>query len=175
MSKINLKKLTMAFATAAAPADPVANTVAPTAKVAKPIATRNTDSPRISKTPKVAKTVKTPRTVANKERDPNSLLSNNLRLYTAVGTTTFKGVTKIWFANETATRVKNMIKDGHVNVEFATLPKPMSKADALNYLADNPSALSVDKGLASELVSQKTEKLSAAMRRQGGDINTTVV
>lgn len=185
MSKMNLKKMTMAFAVAAGTPEVTTAPTAPAAKpakAAKPIAAPNTESPRIekkaktvkiekikiekTKAPKAPKAEKTKAPKAVKERDPNSLLSNNFRLYTAVGTTTFKGVTKIWFANETATRVKNMMKGGHVNVEYATLPKPMTKAEALEYLADNPGLLPVEETLAAELVTQKSEKLTNALRRQ---------
>ena len=165
MSK-NLKNLTMAFAVAAAPAEPAAPAAGKTGRVGKPVATRNTDSPLIAKAPKAAK--------AKTDRDPNSLLSNNFRLFSVVGTTTFKGSSKIWFANETATKVKNMIKQGHTDVDFVTLPQPMTKSAALEYLAANPSFLPVDRSLAAELVTQKTEKLTVALKRQAHTQNSDV-
>lgn len=164
MSK-NLKNLTMAFAVASAPAE----SAAVTGKVGKPVATRNTDSPRIAKTVKAPKAVK-----AKTDRDPNSLLTNNFRLFAVVGTTTFKGSSKIWFANETATKVKNMVKQGHTNIEFVSLPQPMTKSAALEYLAANPTLLPVDQSLAAELVIQKTEKLTAALKRQAHTQNSDV-
>jgi len=59
-----------------------------------------------------------------------------------------------------------MVKQGHVEIEFITLPNPMTKTDALKYLTANPSQLSVDKSLATELVIQKTQKLTSAFKRQ---------
>lgn len=132
-------------------------------KVIKPLVTRNASSPRLTPTPKAVKPVTSP---ASTDRDVNSLLSNNFRLFAVVGTTTFKGSTKIWFANETATKVKNMVKQGHEAIEFITLPNPMTKTDALKYLTANPSQLSVDQSLATELVIQKTQKLTSAFKRQ---------
>ena len=195
MSKKNLKNLTMAFAVATATEPPQTTTVSATApkvnkaptplvtlnatsakstqsvpptvaavgKVIKPLVTRNATSPRLTTTPKAVKPVTSP---ASTDRDVNSLLSNNFRLFAVVGTTTFKGSTKIWFANETATKVKNMVKQGHEAIEFITLPNPMTKTDALKYLTANPSQLSVDQSLATELVIQKTQKLTSAFKRQ---------
>ena len=93
------------------------------------------------------------------------MLSNNLRTFQVVGTTTFKGATKVWFGNETATKVKNMEKQGHTNIEFITLPKPMNKAAVLKFLAANPGLLAVEQDLASELILQKTQKLNALKKR----------
>lgn len=160
------KPLVMHNATSAKPTQSVPPTVAAAGKVTKPLVTRNATSPRLTTTPKAPATVKSVTTPASTGRDANSLLSNNFRLFAVVGTTTFKGSTKIWFANEIATKVKNMEKQGHVDIEFISLPNSMTKADALKYLAANPGQLSVDKSLATELVIQKTQKLTSAFKRQ---------
>lgn len=178
MSKMNLKKLTMSFATAAAvpaPAQPETTTDAAAlvsqkiaqmkeakapkaAKVAKPAKAAKAPvqvKPEVVKTP-VAK--KAPAPAAKKDRDPNTLLSNNFRTFQVVGTTQFKGSQKIWFANETATKVKNMEKQGHTDINFINLPQPMTKEQALAYLAENPTLLP------QELVTEKQERLTAALR-----------
>ena len=175
MSKMNLKKLTMSFATAAAvpaPAQPetatdaaalVSQKIAQMKEAKAPKAAKTTKSakapvqvkPEVVKTP-VAK--KAPAPAAKKERDPNTLLSNNFRTFQVVGTTQFKGSQKIWFANETATKVKNMEKQGHTDINFINLPQPMTKEQVLAYLAENPTLLP------QELVAEKQERLTAALR-----------
>ena len=175
MSKMNLKKLTMSFATAAAvpaPAQPettpdaaalVSQKIAQMKEAKAPKAAKTTKSakapvqvkPEVVKTP-VAK--KAPAPAAKKDRDPNTLLSNNFRTFQVVGTTQFKGSQKIWFANETATKVKNMEKQGHTDINFINLPQPMTKEQVLAYLAENPTLLP------QELVAEKQERLTAALR-----------
>ncbi len=175
MYKMNLKKLTMSFATAAVlPAPPVVEAE----EVNVPEVNRAAVSKRIAEM-KTAKTpvqtdpdqVKTPRTIKAKsaepvkaktkpERDPNSLLSNNQRTFQVVGTTMFKGVQKIWFANETATKVKNMEKQGHTEINYFSLPKAMTKAEALEHLVQHPELLPQD------LVAEKRERFMAAVRAQ---------
>ena len=175
MSKMNLKKLTMSFATAAAvpaPAQPettpdaaalVSQKIAQMKEAKAPKAAKTTKSakapvqvkPEVVKTP-VSKKAPTP--AAKKDRDPNTLLSNNFRTFQVVGTTQFKGSQKIWFANETATKVKNMEKQGHTDINFINLPQPMTKEQVLAYLAENPTLLP------QELVAEKQERLTAALR-----------
>lgn len=175
MSKMNLKKLTMSFATAAAvpaPAQPettpdaaalVSQKIAQMkeAKVPKAAKTAKSAKAPVQVKPEVVKTPvakKAPAPAAKKERDPNTLLSNNFRTFQVVGTTQFKGSQKIWFANETATKVKNMEKQGHTDINFINLPQPMTKEQVLAYLAENPTLLP------QELVAEKQERLTAALR-----------
>ena len=205
MSKINLKKLTMSFASAAVapiptPTQPTINAAAlvsqkiaqmkeaqapGTAQATLPskatqatlpskatlatkpgkatLATKPGKAtlalvqvkPEVVKTP-VAKKVLA--TAVKKDRDLNTLLSNNFRTFQVVGTTQFKGSQKIWFANETATKIKNMEKQGHTDSNFIHLPKSMTKEQALAYLAENPTLLP------QYLVSEKQERLTAALK-----------
>ena len=177
MSKMNIKKLTMSFATAAAvpaPAQPettpdaaalVSQKIAQMKEAKAPKAAKTANAakapvqvlPEVVKTP-VAKKAPAPAPAAKKERDPNTLLSNNFRTFQVVGTTQFKGSQKIWFANETATKVKNMEKQGHTDIDFINLPQPMTKEQVLAYLAENP------KLLPQEVVAEKQERLTAALR-----------
>lgn len=172
MSKMNLKKLTMSFATAAAVPAPAQPETTPDAAalVSQKIAQmKEAKAPKAAKTakapvqvkPEVVKTPvakKAPAPAAKKDRDPNTLLSNNFRTFQVVGTTQFKGSQKIWFANETATKVKNMEKQGHTDINFINLPQPMTKEQVLAYLAENPTLLP------QELVAEKQERLTAALR-----------
>lgn len=147
MSKRNLKNLTMAFAVAATPApatDPVTDV--------KNIVTKRVAKLTEPKAPKEPK--------AKKQRDPNSLLSNNFRTYKVVGTTNFKGTQKLWFANETAVRVKSMMNFGHADVNYIELPKAMTKSEVLDYLKANPTLLPQD------LVDEKSTRLTSALKSQ---------
>jgi hypothetical protein len=87
-------------------------------------------------------------------------LSNNFRKFSVVGTTMLKGTQKIWFANETAVKVKNMIKQGHTDVNYVSLPQPMTKTDALAYLKANPTLVSAD------LVDEKSTRLTTVLKSQ---------
>lgn len=165
MSKMNLKKLTMSFATAAvvpvAVTEPAPEAAAKAVKVNKAIAEIKAAKAPVKVKPEVVKTPvaqKTPTPSTKQDRDPNTLLSNNFRTYQVVGTTRFKGSLKLWFANETATRVKNMEKCGHSDMNFINLPQPMTKEQVLEYLAQNPELLP------QELVTEKQERLTAALR-----------
>jgi uncharacterized protein YjgD (DUF1641 family) len=55
--------------------------------------------------------------------------------FTVVGTTMYKGATKVRFANDMATRVKTLVKNGHEAIELFELPKPMTKPEAVAFLA----------------------------------------
>ena len=146
MSKMNLRKMTMAFAAPAA--QPAPDAVAEV----KNIVTKQVN--------KMVKPVAPKATKAKAQRDPNSLLTNNFRKFSVVGTTNFKGSQKIWFANETAVKVKNMIKQGHADVNYITLPQPMTKSEVLDYLKANPTLLP------QELVDEKSNRLTTALKGQ---------
>lgn len=178
--KMNLKKLTMSFATAAVVPAPVTDQPETMPDAAALVSQKisqmkEAKAPKAAKTDKTTKTAKAPVRVkpevvktpvakkapapaAKKDRDPNTLLSNNFRTFQVVGTTQFKGSQKIWFANETATKVKNMEKQGHTDIYFINLPQPMTKEQVLVYLAENPTFLP------QELVTEKQERLTVARR-----------
>lgn len=54
--------------------------------------------------------------------------------FKVAGTTIYKGATKVRFANDLATRVKTLVKNGHDEIELFELPHSMSKQAALEYL-----------------------------------------
>lgn len=186
--KMNLNKLTMAFATAAQVPTPAADVdveatramvtqkiaeikqkktkktdedaaEAPAAKAVKEPKVKAADKVKEPKTPKKEKTVE-------KVRNANTELSSNFRTFQVVGTTLFKGTRKIWFANETATKVKNMEKQGHTEIDFITLPSPMTKEQTLAYLAENPGLISMD------LVMEKQERFSGAAKGKKSALTT---
>ena len=144
MSKMNLKKLTMSFATAAAvPASAQPETTpdaaalvsqkiaqmkeakAPkAAKVAKPAKAAKAPvqvKPEVVKTP-VAK--KAPAPAAKKDRDPNTLLSNNFRTFQVVGTTQFKGARRSGLPTRLPPRSRTWRSRGTLTSTSSTCPSP---------------------------------------------------
>ena len=59
------------------------------------------------------------------------------KTYTQCGISTGSGVTKVRFAND-PNRTKVLIKAGHLNIKIIDLPNPMTKSDALLFIADRP-------------------------------------
>mgnify|MGYP007100187156 CR=1 FL=1 len=49
------------------------------------------------------------------------------KLFTVIGVSTLAGKTKVRFANDLATRIKNLVKGGHTNIELFELPEAMTK------------------------------------------------
>ena len=59
------------------------------------------------------------------------------KLFTVAGTATNPdGTTKVRFANDLVARIKILNKAGCTNVNLVELPTPMTKLEALKYLAD---------------------------------------
>jgi len=59
------------------------------------------------------------------------------KLFTVIGVSTLAGKTKVRFANDLATRIKNLVKNGHTNVELFELPEAMTKEAGLAYVKAN--------------------------------------
>jgi hypothetical protein len=53
--------------------------------------------------------------------------------FKVAGISTLNGATKIRFMNDIM-RTKILQKNGHTDIDFVELPKPMTKADAVDYL-----------------------------------------
>src|SRR5210317_1265623 len=70
-------------------------------------------------------------------------LKKEYDMFKIIGVSTFKGVTKVRFANDMVSRVKILSKEGHTDINLRELDTPMSKPDAVAYLKttelmDNP-------------------------------------
>jgi hypothetical protein len=59
------------------------------------------------------------------------------KTFTVVGVSTLNGKTKVRFANDFAGRIKNLVKNGHTNVELFELPTAMTKDAALAHVQAN--------------------------------------
>jgi len=60
------------------------------------------------------------------------------KTYSVVGTSTFKGETKVRFANDFVTRFKVLIKNGHDNIELLELDGEFTKAECLKIIMEHP-------------------------------------
>jgi hypothetical protein len=73
------------------------------------------------------------------------------KTFTVVGVSTLAGKTKVRFANDLASRIKNLVKNGHTNVELFELPTAMTKEAALAHVkANNLFAIPADTDISAE-------------------------
>ena len=56
------------------------------------------------------------------------------KTYTVAGTSDLDGVTKVRFANDLASRVSTLVKNGHEDIRMITLPRAMTKTEACRYI-----------------------------------------
>ncbi len=59
------------------------------------------------------------------------------KTFKVIGVSTLNGKTKVRFANDLATRIKNLVKNGHTNVELFELPEAMTKEAGIAYAKAN--------------------------------------
>lgn len=72
------------------------------------------------------------------------------KTFKVIGVSTLNGKTKVRFANDLATRIKNLVKNGHTNVELFELPEAMTKEAGIAYArANNLFAIPADTAEAS--------------------------
>ena len=74
--------------------------------------------------------------------------------FTVAGVSGENGVVKVRFANDIVSRTKLLAKGGHSPLELVELPKPMSKADACQFLLDS-GKFKAYKDLISETMDKK--------------------
>jgi hypothetical protein len=55
------------------------------------------------------------------------------KTFKVIGVSTLKGKTKVRFANDLASRIKNLVKNGHTGIELFELPEAMTKEAGLAY------------------------------------------
>ena len=85
------------------------------------------------------------------------------KMFTVAGTATQNGITKARFANDMVARVKILTKSGCTNINLVELPRPMTKLEALQYLADTGNFT----GDAAYAIANKTaEKTKVAKRAE---------
>jgi len=149
--KMNLSKLTMAFATAATAAPVAAATPEVGIEAARAMVTKKVaeiKQKKVAAEPKAAAAVKEPKVKAAtlvkepkaaKVTKPTAAAAvGETKLFAVAGTSTHNGVTKLRFANDLVSRIKILDKNGHINVNLLELPKAMTKAEVVEYFKANP-------------------------------------
>ena len=161
---MNLKKLTMAFATAAQvpAAAPDADAEATRAMVTKKVAEIKQKKAKTAaatpavKEPKVKAAAKVKEPKAPKAAKPAKVVAEGEdKLFTVAGCSTKKGVTKLRFANDLVARTKILDKDGHTDINLFELPCPMSKAEIVEYFKANP-----DLGIDADAIANKEDAIN---------------
>lgn len=59
------------------------------------------------------------------------------KTFKVIGVSTLNGKTKVRFANDMASRVKNLVKNGHTDVELFEMPEAMTKEAGIAYARAN--------------------------------------
>lgn len=92
-------------------------------------------------------------------------MSKSEKLFTVVGTSVDpKGNLKPRFANELVSRIKNLTKSEHTEIDLIELPNGMTKADACQYYLDNKQGLSAE--VIEVLQAKIAEKVKAGKRTE---------
>jgi len=85
------------------------------------------------------------------------------KMFTVVGTSSQNGSVKVRFANDLVSRIKNLNKHGHTDINLVELPKPMTKMESLQYLqTQGETFLNGDAGYA--VASKLAEKTKVAKK-----------
>lgn len=81
-------------------------------------------------------------------------------MFTVAGVSTQHGITKVRFANDLVSRLKVLSKGGHSPLELIELPRPMTKAEACQYLLDQGGVFAQWSSLITETMSKKEGKVT---------------
>jgi hypothetical protein len=71
------------------------------------------------------------------QREKETFKMATSKTFKVIGVSTLNGKTKVRFANDLATRIKNLVKNGHTNVELFELPEAMTKEAGIAYAKAN--------------------------------------
>ncbi len=79
------------------------------------------------------------------QREKETFKMATSKTFKVIGVSTLNGKTKVRFANDLATRIKNLVKNGHTDVELFELPEAMTKEAGIAYAkANNLFAIPAD-------------------------------
>jgi hypothetical protein len=81
--------------------------------------------------------------------------------FTVAGVTGENGIVKVRFANDMAARVKLFVKCGCSPMELVELPKPMTKAEACQYLLDQGGVFAEYKDIIAQTMAKKVGAVAA--------------
>jgi hypothetical protein len=71
------------------------------------------------------------------QREKETFKMATSKTFKVIGVSTLNGKTKVRFANDLATRIKSLVKNGHTNVELFELPEAMTKEAGIAYAKAN--------------------------------------
>ncbi len=84
------------------------------------------------------------------QREKETFKMATSKTFKVIGVSTLNGKTKVRFANDLATRIKSLVKNGHTGVELFELPEAMTKEAGIAYAqANNLFAIPADTAEAS--------------------------
>jgi hypothetical protein len=153
MSKMNLKKMTMAFSAIADPMPEVTQTPVKAPSKANVVSQKIAElkarvkaagvpetSPKVIavKEPKVTKTKPVKVAKVKAVKAPKVVVEGDEKTFTVAGTSVRKGEMKMRFANDLVTRVKILEKDKHTEINLVELPTAMTKPEIIAYFSQHP-------------------------------------
>jgi len=95
-------------------------------------------------------------------------------MFTVAGVSKLNGVYKVRFANDLVSRIKNLIKSGHEDINLVALPNPMEKGEAVKWLMSQDSFMNKPEGRAAIESSNSKYNGSKVVRIAGVKVKTTV-
>ena len=95
-------------------------------------------------------------------------------MFTVAGVSKLNGVYKVRFANDLVSRIKNLIKSGHEDINLVSLPNPMEKGEAVKWLMTQESFMEKPESRAAIESSNSKYNGSKVVRIAGVKVKTTV-
>jgi len=95
-------------------------------------------------------------------------------MFTVAGVSKLNGVYKVRFANDLVSRIKNLIKSGHEDINLVSLPNPMEKGEAVKWLMTQESFMEKSESRAAIESSNSKYNGSKVVRIAGVKVKTTV-
>ena len=95
-------------------------------------------------------------------------------MFTVAGVSKLNGVYKVRFANDLVSRIKNLIKSGHEDINLVSLPNPMEKGEAVKWLMSQDSFMGKSESRAAIESSNSKYNGSKVVRIAGVKVKTTV-
>ena len=95
-------------------------------------------------------------------------------MFTVAGVSKLNGVYKVRFANDLVSRIKNLIKSRHEDINLVSLPNPMEKGEAVKWLMTQESFMEKSESRAAIESSNSKYNGSKVVRIAGVKVKTTV-
>jgi hypothetical protein len=95
-------------------------------------------------------------------------------MFQVAGISKLNGVYKVRFANDLVSRIKNLIKSGHEDINLVNLPNPMEKGEAVKWLMSQESFMEKPEWRAAIDSSNSKYNGSKVVRIAGVKVKTSV-